>query len=142
MIIQMVYQMSGGRYDDRQWAPPGVDFEVPDEEGDGLVRAAAAIFVRASAPAPSPPASATPAPVSEPSATAAGPVAGEGAYGIPQSLAATGPEAGPVPEEAPEPKPADPKAVWVDYAVSQGAGRSDAESLTKAQLMQAYGGRL
>jgi hypothetical protein len=41
-----------------------------------------------------------------------------------------------------QPKPADPKQAWVDYAVSQGADLSAVADVTKQQLMQAYGGRL
>lgn len=32
------------------------------------------------------------------------------------------------------------KDVWVDYAVSQGASRDEAEALTKAELVELYGG--
>lgn len=32
-----------------------------------------------------------------------------------------------------------PKADWVDYAVGQGADRDEAESLTKAELLDLYG---
>lgn len=37
------------------------------------------------------------------------------------------------------PAPGDPKAAWVDYAVSQGHKREDAESMTKADLIATYG---
>lgn len=33
-----------------------------------------------------------------------------------------------------------PKADWVDYAVSRGASRNDAEVATKAELIERYGG--
>lgn len=33
-----------------------------------------------------------------------------------------------------------PKATWVDWAVSQGAGRSEAEAMTKLNLIGEYGG--
>lgn len=54
----------------------------------------------------------------------------------------------PEPDQGPEDKPAapsrpahgDPKAAWVDYAVSQGADRQDAEATTKGDLIKAYGG--
>lgn len=120
MIIQMIYSMSGGRYDDRSWPPPGVNFEVPDEEGAGLVACQAAIMVAPSAVAPEP-APAAPEPEPEP---------------VPVPKATP-----PVPELS-QPAPADPKAAWVDYAVSLGASRSEAEDHTKAQLQAAYGGRL
>lgn len=38
------------------------------------------------------------------------------------------------------PKPYDSKAEWVDYAVSKGAQRDEAEELTKADLIEMYGG--
>lgn len=33
----------------------------------------------------------------------------------------------------------DPKAAWVDWAVSQGADRDEADALTKAELIEFYG---
>ena len=33
----------------------------------------------------------------------------------------------------------DRKSVWVDYAITQGAARFEAESLTKAELVELYG---
>ncbi len=39
--------------------------------------------------------------------------------------------------DAPAPNAA--KAVWVDYAVSQGASQEGAEAQTKAQLIEQYG---
>jgi len=58
------------------------------------------------------------------------------------------PSAPPAPEPEPEPEPessgrpvvADNKATWVDWAVSQGLERDEAESLTKAELVELYGG--
>ena len=38
------------------------------------------------------------------------------------------------------PSESDRKAVWVDFAVAQGAGRSEAEAATKADLIAEYGG--
>lgn len=45
-------------------------------------------------------------------------------------------------EQAPEavPNRSDTKDVWVDYAVTQGADRDEAESATKDQLVDEYGG--
>lgn len=43
---------------------------------------------------------------------------------------------------APAPSPptsSDTKATWVDFAVSQGADRDEAEALTKADLVELYG---
>lgn len=146
MIIQMLIGYSGGRYDDRPWPSLGTDFEVPDWEGEGLIRVGHARFVRASDPPAAPPAPPPPAPpvlspagpvVSEPAATAAGPVTPE-----PAPEPAPGPEPEPEPEELPAPGPADPKAAWIEYAISQGAKRDTAAAMTKADLMSRYGGRL
>lgn len=125
MIIKMVYEMSGGRYDDRAWPPTWTDFEVPDAEGEGLVACGAAIYVAASAapasvPAPEPvvaKAAPVPEPVEEPASE-------------------------PVVAEVKQPAPADAKLAWVNYAVSRGASRAEAEDSTKSQLQAAYGGRL
>lgn len=41
---------------------------------------------------------------------------------------------------APEkPKQVAPKADWVDYAVSEGLDRDEAEAMTKAELIEQYG---
>lgn len=56
------------------------------------------------------------------------------------------PEPAPTTPETPPVTPAEPpaqnavKAEWVDYAVSQGADRADAEAQTKEDLIKAYGG--
>ena len=117
MIIQMVTQMSGGRYDDQSWPTPWTDFEVPDEEGRGLIRCGAAMEVVGGLMA-EPAAGADPEPESEP----------ESAPAV-SSVPASGP-----------PAAADPKAAWVDYAVSLGTPRAEAEEQTKAQLQSAFGG--
>lgn len=51
-------------------------------------------------------------------------------------------EAEPVPEpvESDAPSQHDLKADWVDYAVSKGLDRDEAEELTKAELIELYGG--
>jgi hypothetical protein len=129
VIIQFIYQMSGGRYDDRAFPPPWTDFEVPDEEGNGLIYCGAAVRVtRAAAPEPEPEPVKLSEPVSEP---------------VLESSFRRAPEPEPaVVKELPQPAPADPKAAWVDYAVSRGATRAEAEDQTKAQLQAMYGGRL
>ncbi|MDH6199189.1 hypothetical protein M2272_005857 [Mycobacterium frederiksbergense] len=38
------------------------------------------------------------------------------------------------------PKHVAPKAEWIDYAVTQGADREGAEDMTKAELIEMYGG--
>lgn len=146
MIIQMVYQMSGGRYDDRQWPAPWHDFEVTDEEGRGLIRCGAAMEV-VGGTAPSTPEGSLvsqQAPEPEPVQPAW--------QGLPSSSNDPIPVPPPAPvedpivlepeENPPVPLNADPKAAWVEYAVSRGMNQADAESMTKAQLQAEYGGRL
>jgi hypothetical protein len=134
-VVAMVHQMSGGRYDDRQWPPPGFEFEVPDWEGEGLVRSNSAVKIR-ELPDDRPVYVTPPAPVSLPSETAAGPVLPEPS---PED-ASPGPAA---PGGDPEPpKPSDPKQDWMDYAVTQGMTEDEAGAQTKADLMSRFGGRL
>ena len=45
----------------------------------------------------------------------------------------------PEPEESARPAQADNKAAWVDWAVSQGVDREEAEAFTKAELIELYG---
>jgi hypothetical protein len=140
VIVQFTYQMSGGRYDDRAFPPPWVDFEVPDEEGEGLVHCGAAVRVI-------PPASAVKADWVE-YAVSKGADQAEAEAETKAQLQAeakapepVAPKSAAVAELA-QPAPGDPKAAWVDYAVSRGATRAEAEDQTKAQLQAAYGGRL
>jgi hypothetical protein len=121
MIIRMTLAMSGGRYDDRQWPAPGINFEVPEAEGRGLIRCGAALEVEM------PAAQAT---VATATGTAPSLTAAEIAEAQAQHAAKTGPA------------PGDPKAAWVDHAVNQGLSRDEAEAMTKVQLQQGYGGRL
>lgn len=128
MIIQMIYQMSGGRYDDRSWPLPWHDFEVPDEEGRGLIRAGAAMEVVGNVnPA---------APEPEPVPVKAAPAAPSAPAPAPAPMAKT------AIAEVPQPLPSDPKAAWVEYAVSRGVSQTEAESMTKAQLQAEHGGRM
>lgn len=134
MIIQMVYQMSGGRYDDRTWPTPWTDFEVPDEEGRGLISCGAAMEVVGIVVS---------AAEAESVVTAAESAAETAA--LTAKAAESASETAALAAEAPAPaapRPADPKQDWVDYAVSLGAPRSEAETQTKVQLMAAFGGRL
>lgn len=128
MIIQMTYQMSGGRYDGTNWPSPWVSFEVPDWEGEGLVHCGAAIQMVLPAAGPER------KPKPEPKLTAP-------ALVVPEPAPEPEPEPAVV-TELPQPAPGDPKPAWVDYAVSRGASRAEAEDQTKAQLQTAYGGRL
>lgn len=153
MIIAMTVSQSGGRYDDRPWPGVGVAFEVTDEEGAGSVRGHCAVDLtgrvrREDLPAhlrlPGTEHVTAPAPVSLPSETAAGPADEPPAEPeLPAEKTLVTPEPD-VPDEvaADPPKPADPKADWVAYAVSQGADPAAAEALTKIDLMSKYGGRL
>jgi hypothetical protein len=131
MIIRMILQMSGGRYDGRNWPIVGANFWVPDEEGQGLVGCGAAVFFSAD-----PKAKTVPEPKAE---MVTEPEPGE----LEPAAPVAAPAAVPVtPAELARPTPADPKAAWVEYAVGQGASRDDAENRTKVQLQAAYGGRL
>lgn len=140
MIIAMVTSMSGGRYDDRQWPPPGIPFEVPDEEGEGLIRWHHAVKL-ADSPAPVPEHVTAPAPVSLPAETAAGPVPAEPEFR--ETAAAKIAEALALAEREEPPKPSDPKADWVEYAVrAKGADPDVAFRMSKADLMSRFGGRI
>jgi hypothetical protein len=142
-VVAMVQQQSGGRWDDRPWPPPGVEFEVSAEEGAGLVRSHTAVKIR-ELKADRPEYVTPPAPVSLPSETAAGPVPPDPA---PEADASPGPAApsdgvGDVQDEAEPPKPGDPKQAWIDWAVGQGMDGERAGAMSKADLMSRYGGRL
>jgi hypothetical protein len=50
------------------------------------------------------------------------------------------PASEPAAESSGQPTQADNKATWVDYAVSKGADRDEAEASTKADLVERYGG--
>lgn len=135
MIIQMAWQMSGGRYDDRPWPPPWTDFEVPDEEGRGLVSCGAATEVVREAPAQAAPVKSAPAP--SPPVSPAGDEDDD--------------DEGEVPAESPVvtdgttvplPAPDDPKSAWIKYAVSLGFSQEEAGAMTLAHLKMAFGGRL
>jgi hypothetical protein len=165
MIIAMTISMSGGRWDDRPWPGIGIPFEVPDEEGEGLIRWHHAVKI-ADSPEPVKEHVTAPAPVSLPAETAAGPVpealpAVEETppvvkaapdhewYSPPDAVADEEPDPespaavqDEVPAVAEPPKPADPKQAWIDYAVVQGLDADAASAMTKADLMSRFGGRL
>jgi len=141
MWVVMTLTISGGRADGRPWPDRlSTPIDVPREEGEHLVRVGQAFEVEAPgrAEAPHGPASATPAPVSESSPTAAGPPEAE--VSAPEEEAAPEPAAGEEPGDMP--KPADAKQAWLDYALSQGADADVAAGMTKADLMSRFGGRL
>jgi hypothetical protein len=137
VIIAMVLGMSGGRYDDQQWAPPGVPFEVPDWEGEALIRDHNAIFVAHSAKAPAAVTPAPPAPEPEPLVI---PELEQPAELEPESVPESGEET-PAENTGP-PAPSAPVAAWREYAIAQGANPQEVNGLTKAQLQGVYGGRL
>ena len=147
MRIRMLIAISGGRADDRAWPPAGAEIDVPDGEGNDLLRGGHAVYVGPSAPPslppvppPLPPLPVPPEPaalVSEPAATAAGPV-------VPEP-AAPEPEPAAEPELPVAPGPADPKNAWIEYAVSKAKTPAEADAaarMSKADLMSRYGGRL
>ncbi len=144
MIIQMVYQMSGGRYDGRNWPVTGVNFEVSDEEGQGLVGCGAAVYVGPSAkpedakpdnvkPEDAKPDNLKPA---DAKSDGTGPDNAEPDDAATDAAVSAELASG---QPLPRPAPGDPKLAWVLYAVSQGASRGEAEESTKAQLQAAYG---
>lgn len=139
-VVALVQQQSGGRWDDRVWPPPGIEFEVTAEEGEGLVRSSSAVKIR-ELPDDRPEYITPPAPVSLPSHTAAGPdYTPESAPEEEPGPAASG-------ADPPEPpKPADPKQDWMDYASDPRTPghitEDEAGMMTKADLMSRYGGRL
>lgn len=145
MWIEMIMHMSGTRANGEKYPPGFTPFEVDDWEGEHLIRGGMAREVAApqasqetagdgrdwggsrspkrSVTVP-PAAPAPPAPVSQPSATAAGPA-----------------QEAPAPVGTP-PAPSDPKQAWIDYAVAQGMDADAASRMTKADLQSRYGPRL
>jgi hypothetical protein len=111
MWISMIFYVSGGRADGRYWPTPGLPFEVPDVEGELLVREERAVQIAApegtavAEPLPADPVHEIPATVSEPAQTAGGPLNETG----PVWAAAPVAEAPRAPEEtAPEAAPEEP----------------------------------
>lgn len=140
MIIRMYHQMSSGRHDGRAWPPPGVDFEVPDWEGHDLVQGGNAVVVsEKETPAYTPPPEVPPGPEPQPwPPYEPGRLAGPAAAPEPAPEPAAEPVLGVAPEP---PRPGQPKADWVSWAVSNGVSEEEASQLTKQQLMEAYGQR-
>lgn len=130
MWIEMTLNMSGTRANGDRYPPAWTAFEVADWEGEHLVKGGMARPARPPAKAPdkepekpAAPEPVPPAPVSQPSGTAAGPV--------------------PVnPAAGPPPPPNASKDTWVDYAVSQGMDGDAASRATKAELQSRFGSRL
>ena len=123
--VQMTVTMSGARADGRPWPAAGLPLVVDDWEAEHLVRGDMARYVADAPPAPEP-------------------VNVQVAFSPEQGvLEPAGP---PEPEaqdsvDVPAPKPVQPKADWVAWAVAQGADEEEANGLTKAELMERYGDR-
>lgn len=164
--VKMLAWISGGRHDGREWPPAGETIEVPDWEATDLIRAGVALpGATQAAPSPPPePAEPEPASVPEPvpeldpgqlvspadtAAGASAPPAGDQEETGQTAEGATEPA---IPEAEPSeaadetpavaPAPSAPKQAWIEYAVSRGADEDTARSMTKADLMSRYGGRL
>jgi hypothetical protein len=165
--VRMIVSLSGGGPGGRDWRDYPADatltvedweaedlirigLAVPDPEGNGEQPAPAAPQAEEpSAPEPAP--ELAPGTLVSPSSTAAGasaPPAGD-QDGAGQAEGATEPaEPDAEPAEAAAgspvaaPAPSAPKQAWIDYAVSCGASPDEAASMTKADLMSRYGGRL
>ena len=161
--VRMLTWISGGRHDGTNWPDPGVEdaaIEVPGWEADDLIRAGLAVRTseqpaappaREESSAPEPAPELAPGTLVSPSSTAAGasaPPAGdqddagqaEGATEPAEPEAEPAEAATGTPAVAPAPSA--PKQTWIDFAVSQGATPEEAASMTKADLMSRYGGRL
>jgi hypothetical protein len=116
----------------------GVD--APDEDGDeepaDVAPAEAPVGDAGAGEAPAGPAPAAETQEMEaalPPADATGDGAPEGGEPVTETTP-------PVPDDSPtRPQTSDLKAEWVDYAVSQGAQPIEAESMTKAELIERYG---
>src|SRR5262245_40038027 len=142
--VQMLEYISGGRHDGTAWPPAGAALLVPDWEADDLIRGRLA---RPWPPEwdptepepdamPEEPAAETPIPVVPPEVS---PLAG--ASEVAADPVQPEPEPEPEPEMPEAPRPSAPKAEWVAHAVACGAGEDEANGMSKAELMEQYGGR-
>jgi hypothetical protein len=128
--IRMRDTISGGRHDGRPWPPAHTDFQVPAWEANDLLRGGLAY------------------PGKEPVSKKPEPPEYDLSVPEPKPLwekarePAADPGLPPPPAGKPAPSAADSKQRWMDYAVSQGGDPDDVTDMTKAQLMQTYGGRL
>ena len=133
--VQMLEYVSGGRWDGTVWPPAGGALMVPDWEADDLIRGRLARLwpwpeEEAAEPEPVPDPM-EPVPVAPPQVS---PLAEASAVGVP-ALAEQD-----IPGEG-APKPSAPKGDWVAWAVSCGVSDDEANSMSKAELMERYGGR-
>jgi len=155
MLVRMIFKISGGRADGRDWPDPrgesGGLIEVPDLEGADLVRGGmaqpgdnfAADRLREMGVLTAVPESAAEEPAAEPE-PAPEPAAEPDVAAAPEAAAADAAAASGEAEAGPPspPAPHDNKAKWIDYAVSQGEDPDTAPAMTKADLMSKYGGRM
>ena len=116
--VQMLVTISGGHASGAPWVQAGEVMELDDWEAEHLVAGGMARPVAEAPPDPEP--EPEPEPPVEPS-----------------------PEEPAPPGDAPTepPKAIQPKADWVAWAMVQGLTYDEANTLTKAQLMEYYGGR-
>ncbi len=127
MIVRMAVAISGSR-NDSAWPAPGDTLEVPDDEGQELIKLGLAVPAgHAPKPKPEPP----PAPKVEAK------VQPEPEVGDDEDEDDSGPPRVP----GGPPRPAASKQEWIDWAVSQGAEWIFATNSTKQQLMETYGQR-
>jgi len=132
--VIMRFSISGGRHDGREWPPAGEELVLGKTEADDLVRGNMAYphpdgyEVAAHAAPPSGPADSPPSPEPAPGA------------GPPEARYEAAPEPAPEPPSV-APVAYAPKQAWVDWAMAQGATEDEANMMTKAQLMEAYGDR-
>lgn len=125
MKIRMVQERTGPRWDGRAWPPVGGEIYVDDDEGAAVCGSGWAVpvpeqrkvetpedtlTVATETRAPESPAE----PVSEPAAAEDAPAAAPPAVN-------------------------DPKAAWVDHAVTQGTSRDEAEAMSKSALIRQFG---
>ncbi len=121
--IQMMASISGYRPDGLPWPPIGSPLVVEDWEAEHLFRGEMA----------------RPWPGGEPQETPAAQEPAEPAVAQASVPQVEAPQAETVRGRAP--KPVEPKAEWVAWAVSQGAHPEEAAASTKAELMEQYGDR-
>jgi hypothetical protein len=158
--VRMVVGISGERHDGRRWPPAGTVLTVPDWEAEDLIRGQNAVPVSQAddVPAAPPPVVSDPRPESQAAGEqlAAKAAAEEEAAGdetaptpvVPPEISAVAQVSplarvsGAEPDPGITPIPSAPKQAWIDYAIAQGATTEDASSMTKADLMSRYGGRL
>lgn len=128
----MYAKISGGRGDGTDWPDPGVPFDVDAEEGRQLCAAHLAYPV-AEQPAAEMPDVQT--------ATGVETRYDSGGFPPPGTSVARNETGVPEPVRSTVPKPIvnSPKAAWVEYAVTLGADRAEADAMKKTDLIARYG---